>query len=1351
MKKIISSVLAFIMIISSLSAFSVYAEEVSPIIKTTLFKNALNLGGSYSLERDIFSVKEFPINKNVKINGKGHSINAQGSQAGAMYYQNEAANSSFTDMDIFGCEKEDVGIWLGAGSMTYNSCSISKFNITTNRYSAMAASNSSTLTLNNTVFFDNNTYDLQIDANATVNFNGTTTLNKVRVSSNFVKINIGNNFSGSFEMTFDRPVAKAIGTVASSADISNITVSNSDFSLENRNGKLYLKAEKEPEIHFDMAQRNALYKGSTGFLYGAAEINVPSIDLLYGLKPDTMVQKAYAGKQHPTGDAIRTGSALNAAGVRDMQIYLQDNYLEWPYDAPYKNDSIDLDAYQKTVETIIYAMICDKAKQGDEGAFKGSDGSFYKLNGRGRKYSYVLFNEPDQIWYQNNLEGLERAWKRIYDAVHKIDPEARCVGPNFAGYNEYSYDAFLKYCYDNNCLPEIISWHELGDISLTDFVKHYDEIRNMQVKYYTNDYAEKSGRSYQPELLVNEYARHYDIGSVGGLVKWLAMFEDKDMSGCMAYWAMANTLNEMAADQNSPASTWWVYHWYAQMTGKQCPLVSPKFEETKFYGVASYDEDINMGYALFGGNENENGKETVYLDNTDSTGLMNNEGAVHVKIYGVGFSGQLGANYKPEAIFEGNIKAEENSLKIQINNTDEMEAYFAVLTKPEDNAEISQADNLKFPYLSYEAENAQLLGGAKAYAKGGWTDFATSGRMDVGSVNNNGDGVCFTVNVPESGYYNASIFYSLQAPYVNPKTLVPQENGQNRGIGKALPYGMELDGNRLSDITLESTVTWAYKNHCDTRLYLSEGQHKIAYKHINGNQGNKGNLQLVAALDKLTLTKEKADANDFEICLDEMSNFKEGGAYRVTAVAPAEGYYTVSADGEIEIKKQCVDYAKDAESFSECSVFDVPTGKTIYLAKGANTLVVSGIASKLVFRYEKDKTSSSSITVNSSQITLHGTNPALKKSSYAKSGYVISELGIGQKPVSNESADKNYSTFSINAPSDGIYNFAIRYTNDEPAPIMQKADGSTYIHPYNIDLVERYAQIIVNGNEAETVYFKNTLSWDTFKTVDVQLTLKKGTNKVKIYNDNSYQFSNLVNSTAPEIDCITVSKLSYDGEKAAYIKGAASVKHNNSTTSTLTKATASKDGKLVKKSVCKECGYISNSTTVIPKIASVKLNTTAYTYDGKVKKPAVIVKDSKGKTVSSANYTVAYSKNKAVGTVSAKITFKGNYSGTKTLSFKINPKGTTLSGLTAKSKGFTVKWRKQATQTTGYEIQLATDSKFTKNKKTLTVSKNGTTSKAVTKLKAKKKYYVRIRTYKTVSGKKYYSGWSKAKTATTKK
>ena len=205
--------------------------------------------------------------------------------------------------------------------------------------------------------------------------------------------------------------------------------------------------------------------------------------------------------------------------------------------------------------------------------------------------------------------------------------------------------------------------------------------------------------------------------------------------------------------------------------------------------------------------------------------------------------------------------------------------------------------------------------------------------------------------------------------------------------------------------------------------------------------------------------------------------------------------------------------------------------------------------------------------------------------------------------------------------------------------------------------------------------------------------------------------------------------------------------------SQLTKATTAKDGQTYKK--CTVCGAVTGKT-VIPKASNIKLSKTAYTYNGKVQKPSVTVKDSKGKALKNGtDYTVSYPKGmKNVGKYTVKVTLKGNYSGSKSMTYNINPKGTGVSKVKAAKKGFKVTWKKQRTQTTGYQVQYSTSSKF-KKAKTVTISKNKTTSKSVGKLSAKKKYYVRVRTYKTVKigGKsvKLYSGWSKAKSVTTKK
>ena len=228
------------------------------------------------------------------------------------------------------------------------------------------------------------------------------------------------------------------------------------------------------------------------------------------------------------------------------------------------------------------------------------------------------------------------------------------------------------------------------------------------------------------------------------------------------------------------------------------------------------------------------------------------------------------------------------------------------------------------------------------------------------------------------------------------------------------------------------------------------------------------------------------------------------------------------------------------------------------------------------------------------------------------------------------------------------------------------------------------------------------------------------------------------------------TKCSTCGEVIKISKTVKATGHKYKTTTV--KATLKKNGSTTTK--CTVCNAVKSKSTVA-RVSSVKLSKTSLTYNGKTQKPTVVVKDSQGKTLKNGtDYTVKYSKGcKNVGQYTVTVTFKGNYSGTKTLTFKIVPKGTSISKLSAGEKKFTAKWKKQATQTTGYELQYSTKSNL-KKAKTVDIGKAKTTSSTVKKLKADKKYYVRVRTYKIVrlNGKsvKLYSAWSKVKSIRTK-
>ena len=159
------------------------------------------------------------------------------------------------------------------------------------------------------------------------------------------------------------------------------------------------------------------------------------------------------------------------------------------------------------------------------------------------------------------------------------------------------------------------------------------------------------------------------------------------------------------------------------------------------------------------------------------------------------------------------------------------------------------------------------------------------------------------------------------------------------------------------------------------------------------------------------------------------------------------------------------------------------------------------------------------------------------------------------------------------------------------------------------------------------------------------------------------------------------------------------------------------------------------------------ISTKAFT--GKNITQSITVKYN-GKTLKNGtDYTVSYSNNKKIGIATVKIAGKGSYTGTVTKTFKINPAKQEIQKLTAKSKAFFVDWAQKGSAT-GYEIQYATNSKFT-NAKKVTITNNKTDKTTVSKLSGKKKYYVRVRSYTTVKGTKYYGAWSASKSVTTKK
>ena len=296
--------------------------------------------------------------------------------------------------------------------------------------------------------------------------------------------------------------------------------------------------------------------------------------------------------------------------------------------------------------------------------------------------------------------------------------------------------------------------------------------------------------------------------------------------------------------------------------------------------------------------------------------------------------------------------------------------------------------------------------------------------------------------------------------------------------------------------------------------------------------------------------------------------------------------------------------------------------------------------------------------------------------------------------------------------------------------------------------------IVLNANcHFEEPFLKNNVKIYGFEnsTVD-KYAASNGNYFVKIYC-NDYGMKHLYSKKViKKSTCENEGDIEYTCDRCLYSYDKKVDALGHTYKQSVTPAAIGKDGKIVKK--CSVCG--ATVTSSIAKISSVSLSAVNYTYNGGVKTPSVTVKDSKGKKLSKGkDYTVSYSSGrKNVGRYAVKIKLKGNYSGTVTKTFDIVPKGTSIKKISASKKSFKVYWKAQKKNTTGYEIQYSTAKSF-KNAKTVKVSKNSATSQSVAKLSGKKKYFVRVRTNKTVKfdGKKckVHSSWSTPKTVVTKK
>ncbi|MEV0388417.1 carbohydrate-binding protein [Nonomuraea sp. NPDC050643] len=554
--------------------------------------------------------------------------------------------------------------------------------------------------------------------------------------------------------------------------------------------------------------------GATGFLYGLGDEGIPNETMLAALKPQVTAQKAPDGLQHPNGDALKIAPMFKRAGGRDIQIYMQDIYKQWPY------ENLGIADFLAKVDTMTRKVVADP----------------YRAS-----YVYVPFNEPDQIWYAGNLTAFLNDYKAVHQRIRSIDPGARIAGPNFASYRSADLRAFMTFARDNNVLPDVTTWHELGDDFFTSWHTHYADYRAMESSL---------GIGARP-ITINEYGRFSgDLGVPGNLVQFVAKFENSKVDGCLAYWTTAGGLNDLVTRNNQATGGWWLYKWYGDLTGTTV-AVTPPAPGGSLQGLAAYDPAKKQARVIFGGNNPANG---AYDANVVVQGIPSALGTrVHATVWGVDTTG-LNPSPGPYRVTESDFTASGGQITIPLTGLKGSSAYHVIVTPDKD---LSPAGS------RYEAEYAALAGSARVTygANTGYSGTSFSegyGASTTASTK-------FVVTAPDDGYYNLALRYSA-GPYT--------------GAPAARSVRLRLNGSDLTDVALPGTADWNTWNTVTTKVFLTAGINRVdvnAYATDDRDAVNLDYLEVTPGTGTITSYQAESSANTL------------GGAARVAANSAASG------------------------------------------------------------------------------------------------------------------------------------------------------------------------------------------------------------------------------------------------------------------------------------------------------------------------------------------------------------------------------------------------------------------------------------------------------------------------------
>ncbi len=807
-----------------------------------------------------------------------------------------------------------------------------------------------------------------------------------------------------------------------------------------------------PTLSVDAAEYvNEVSSRASGYLYGVAENGIPDSAVVESIDVASISQKVIDGLQHPIGDVDHAAPMLDNCDY--ITVYMQDCFDTWYY---CHQEIMDIRA---TGNYDSMKFVRERFLPQVEEAVKKLVQTDYQ-----DRLVYCLYNEtdnavwfgtpsPDGTWLMYDDEAKLRfykAWKETYQLVRSIDPDAVIGGPGYCDFDIYELEHFLKYCQENNCMPDIMIYHELGDKSAYYWEDHVDEYRELE---------DDMGIADLP-IIVTEYGTMYECGAPADMVKYISVIEKSGAYANAAYWRLANNLNDTVADNNSPNSNWWLFRWYADMEGylldsKIIDIMHADFANAIKYGYDRFHYQYFNGFSSINEDKDE---ITVICGGSDYNsyisfkhlGKTNLGKKVNVKIESVCYEGLSGIVNSPTVIAEYTDRVFAGKLRVDLKNPDPTAVYHITLTPAEDGKEDYYNDNLP---VRYEFEHGTRQGGTYTYDSA----YATTGELQgmVGGLENIGDSVTVKFTVDKDDYYDLSVIFGNSNDGSKPADRV-----DTRAI-------MTLDG-VTNDVYFPNTIKSEYTDKMTFVRYLKRGEHSITFAHGEGT----------FVLDSM-LVRRHEEVNEITLLSDFDRTNENTQSY--LAVAPIDGFYEMTTSKPANFAIDSANAYTDGNS-------------VIYLRKGLNYIDFS-VSAPI------------DCTVKTTDKTNFFVNISADEMVLSDGATLIDDH------IENISCVSGNASFNVNAPQDGNYRMTVFYSNND--------EGG--VHSYNVDLIERYITVDVNG-KVQNLWCRNTYSWDTVKTVTMNIELQKGENTIIFANDGSVKFNNR-ESYAPYIFSVSVNDI----------------------------------------------------------------------------------------------------------------------------------------------------------------------------------------------------------------------------------